>query len=93
MLELEREEFVFSYRRARGEPHKKSGRSFTEQLPNHNRKHESGLRPAPAKSGLPPATKLSPVIPENIISHARHAKPCTNFWFAFIPMLPIGLTL
>ena len=42
---------VFSYGRAGGEP-RKSGRSFTEQLPNY-RMHEPGLRPAPKKSGTP----------------------------------------
>ena len=64
-----------------------------------------GLPPAHAKSGLPPAKakpdcpgtsqawlprhKLSPVAPENAKSHASHAEPCTNLWFAFVPMLTL----
>ena len=46
---------------------------------HHNRKYESGLRPAKKpKSGCPPAKNL-----------LLHVKPCTNLWVVFIQILTI----
>ena len=73
---------------------KKSGAYFQHNV-NYgcpvNTKSIASMSPGCARHqpspGCPRPNKLSPVTPDNATSHTHHAKPCTDFWFAFIPML------